>query len=99
VQFQDGSLKRPDISIFPREPLELDEAVTTVPGAVIEIVSQGYEAKDYDLVPGFYVAQGVKDIIVFDPRTLVVLHVRASGATRHVSPVEITLEMGCTITV
>src|ERR1051325_5040245 len=37
VSFPDGSLKRPDISIFCREPAEEDEAITLVPEAVIEV--------------------------------------------------------------
>ncbi len=99
IQFPDGSLKRPDVSVFCREPDEQDEAVTLVPEAVIEIVSKGYEAKDLEFGPQFYLAQGVKDVIVFDPRTLVVLHVRKDGTKRTVSPVEIALECGCGVTV
>ncbi len=95
VRFADGSLKRPDISVFCKRPLEQDEAVTMIPEAVIEIVSAGYEAKDLEFGPQFYLAQGVKDVIVFDPRTLVVLHVRKDGAKRLISPVNIALECGC----
>ena len=96
VLFADGSLKRPDISIFCREPDEEEEAIRLVPEAVIEVVSRGYEAKDLEIGPRFYLAQGVKDVVVFDPYTLVVLHVRRDGAARHVSPVTLTLECGCT---
>jgi hypothetical protein len=46
VQFPDGSLKRPDISIFCQEPDEEDDAVQLLPEAVIEVVSRGFEAKD-----------------------------------------------------
>ena len=48
VQFPDGSLKRPDISIFCREPAEdeQEEAIKQVPEAVIEVISKKYEAKD-----------------------------------------------------
>jgi Uma2 family endonuclease len=95
INFPDGSLKRPDISIFCREPDEEDEAITLVPEAVIEIISRGYEAKDLEIGPRFYLSQGVKDVVVFDPYTLLVLHVRRDGATRQVSPVEILLECGC----
>ena len=95
IHFPDGSLKRPDISIFCREPDEEDEAITLVPEAVIEIISKGYEAKDLEIGPRFYLSQGVKDVVVFDPYTLLVLHVRRDGATRQVSPVEILLECGC----
>jgi Uma2 family endonuclease len=95
INFPDGSLKRPDVSIFCKEPEEVDEAITLIPEAVIEIVSKGYEAKDLEIGPHFYLSQGVKDIVVFDPYTLLVLHVRKDGATRNVSPVDVTLECGC----
>lgn len=99
VSFPDGSLKRPDISIFCREPEEEEEAIKLVPEAVIEVVSKGYEAKDLDIGPQFYLSQGVKDVVVFNPYTLVVLHVRRDHAERHVSPVEIQLLCGCRCTV
>ena len=95
VNFPDGSLKRPDIAIFCREPDEDDEAITLVPEAVIEVVSKGYEAKDLEIAPSFYLSQGVKDVIVFDPSTLFVLHARRNRTTRQVSPVEMMLECGC----
>lgn len=95
VAFPDGSLKRPDISIFCREPTELDDAVTLVPEAVIEVVSKGYEAKDLTIGPAFYLAQGVKDVVVFDPMTLSVLHARRDGTKRIASPIAIQLECGC----
>ncbi len=95
IAFADGSLKRPDISIFCREPDEEDEAITLVPEAVIEIISKGYEAKDMEIGPQFYLAQGVKDVVVFNPYTLLVLHVRRDGAKRHLSPVTLSLECGC----
>lgn len=95
ISFPDSSLKRPDISIFCHEPEEKDEAIKQVPEAVIEIVSKGYEAKDLEIGPHFYLSQGVKDVVVFDPYTLLVLHARRDGVTRQVSPVEIVLECGC----
>lgn len=100
VQFPNG-LKRPDIAIFCREPSEeeQDQVLTLVPEAVIEVVSKGYEAKDLEIGPPFYLSQGVKDVVVFDPATLLVLHVRHGGAERKVAPVEIVLQCGCTVTV
>ncbi len=95
VAFPDGSLKRPDISIFCREPDEQEEAVKMVPEAVIEVISKGFEAKDLDIGPRFYLSQGVRDVVVLNPYTLVVLHVRPDGADHHVSPVEIELACGC----
>lgn len=99
ISFPDGSVKRPDIAVFCREPEELDEMITLVPEAVIEVVSKGYEAKDLEIGPRFYLSQGVKDVVVFDPYTLLVLHVRRDGVTRQISPVQINLECGCRCTV
>jgi len=95
VSFPDGSLKRPDIAIFCKEPAEEEEAITLVPKAVIEVISKGYEAKDLEIGPHFYLSQGVKDVVVFNPYTLLVLHVRKDRVTRQVSPVTIDLECGC----
>jgi len=96
-----GGLKRPDISIFCREPTEeeQDKALTLIPEAVIEVISKGYEAKDLEIGPPFYLSQGVKDVVVFDPSTLLVLHVKKSRTTRQIAPVEIHLECGCSVTV
>ena len=99
VNFPDRSIKRPDIAIFCQEPTEQDEMITLIPEAVIEVVSKGYEAKDLEIAPQFYLAQGVKDIIIFDPYTLLVLHVRRDRAERLVSPVTMQLECGCSCTV
>lgn len=99
VQFPDRSLKRPDIAVFCREPAELDDAITLIPEAVIEVVSKGYEAKDLEIGPQFYLAQGVKDVVVFDPSSLLVLHARRSGTERLVSPVPLQLECGCSCVV
>ena len=99
VQFPDGSLKRPDIAIFCREPDETEDAILLLPEAVIEVVSKGYEAKDLELGPPFYLAQGVKDVIVFDPTSLLVLHARREKTVRLTSPQTLMLECGCEVTV
>ncbi len=99
ISFPDGSFKRPDISVFCQEPDEQEEAITRIPEAVIEVISKGYEAKDLEIGPPFYLSQGVKDIVVFNPHTLFVLHVRPDGATRYISPVTLTLACGCVCTV
>ncbi len=99
INFPDGSLKRPDIAVFCQEPEEDDEAITLIPQAVIEIISKGYEAKDLEIGPQFYLAQGVKDVVVFNPYTLVALHIRRDGVQHLVSPTEILLECGCRCTV
>jgi Uma2 family endonuclease len=97
VQFPDGSLKRPDVSIFCREPDEQDDAITLVPEAVVEVVSKGSEAKDLELGPSFYLTQGVKDVVVFDPVTLLVLHISAHKTVRGTSPMALDLACGCSL--
>lgn len=97
VQFPDGSLKRPDISVFSREPEE--EANRQVPEAVVEVISKKYEAKDLEISPPIYLANGVKDIVVFNPYTNEVFHFRADGTRTLTSPVEIEFECGCGCTV
>ncbi len=79
IKFPDGSDNRSDVSIFCREPSETESAVTEVPEAVIEIISKGYEKKDLKLGPPFYLGQGVKDVIVYDPYTRVTKHFDAAG--------------------
>ncbi|EIC19656.1 Uma2 family endonuclease [Thiorhodovibrio frisius] len=98
IQFPNG-LKRPDISIFCQEPPEeeQDSVLTTIPEAVIEVVSKGYEAKDLEVGPPFYLSQGVKDVLVFDPATLLVLHLRHGNVSRQLAPVEIDLACGCRV--
>ncbi|AIE85400.1 Uma2 family endonuclease [Fimbriimonas ginsengisoli] len=99
VQFSDGSLKRPDIAIFCREPDEEDEAVTLVPEAVVEVVSRGSETKDLEMNPPFYLNRGVKDVVVVDPYTGQVYHHRLEGVRRLNTPIEIRLECGCLVNV
>ena len=99
LKFPDGSDKRPDISIFCREPSETDFAVTDIPEAVIEILSRGYEKKDLELGPPFYLEQGVKDVLVFDPYALTVRHFSVTGEQQHQSPYAFTLQCGCEVTV
>jgi Uma2 family endonuclease len=99
IKFPDGSDKRPDISIFCKEPSETDTAVTTVPEAVVEIISRGYEKKDLELGPPFYLTQGVKDIFVFDPYTEIIHHFTSDGEQTHQSPFTVQLQCGCQITI
>lgn len=95
LRFPDGSIKRPDISIFCTRPPMTDEAVTIIPDAVVEVISPGYEYKDLELNPRFYLAQGVKDLVVVDPRSGVVTHYHAGDATSLQAPVTIELQCGC----
>ncbi len=102
VQFPDGSLKRPDISIFCREPAEeeQEEAIKQVPEAVIEVISKKYEAKDLEISPPVYLANGVRDVVVLNPYTMEVFHFRNDRERIELtSPVEIALECGCRCTV
>jgi Uma2 family endonuclease len=70
ISFPDGSLMRPDISVFCVEPEEEEEAIKQVPEAVIEVISKKYEAKDLEISPPIYLANGVKDVVVFNPYTM-----------------------------
>ena len=99
IKFPDGSDKRPDVSIFCERPSETDTAVTTVPEAVIEIISRGYEKKDLELGPPFYLEQGVKDILVFDPYTEIIHHFTPGREQTHQSPFTAVLQCGCQITI
>jgi Uma2 family endonuclease len=101
VSFSDGSLKRPDISIFCKEPPEeeQEEAIRQVPEAVIEVISKKYEAKDLEISPPVYLANDVKDVVVFNPYTNDVWHFRNGEKREMTSPVEIEFECGCHCTV
>ena len=99
VEFPDGSLKRPDISIYCETPIETDEAVKDIPDAVIEIISKGYEKKDLEIGVPFYLASGVKNVVVFNPYTDEVLYFRNGEKREMTSPVEIELTCGCSCTV
>ncbi len=98
IKFPDGSDKRPDVSIFCRRPSETESAVTEVPEAVIEIISKGYEKKDLELGPPFYLGQGVKDVVVYDPSTKVTRHFTAAGQSEYAESVTLTLQCGCQVT-
>ncbi len=86
---------RPDISVFCIEPEEEEEAIKQVPGAVIEVISKKYEAKDLQISPPIYLTNGVKDIVVFNPYTMEVVHFRQGEVLRSASPTRIEFECGC----
>ena len=96
-RFADDSLKRPDIAILCERPDSslLRNALPIVPEAVIEIISVGYERKDLELAPSFYLSFGVKDVVVLDPQTKLIYHYRKDGVKRLESLAEIELECGC----
>lgn len=95
ISFPDGSLMRPDISIFCTEPSEEEEAITQVPEAVIEVISKKYEAKDLEISPPVYLANGVRDVIVFNPYTMEVSHFHKGETVRAISPARIEMGCGC----
>lgn len=99
LRFPDGSYKRPDIAIFCTEPPDQDEALTMVPEAVIEIISPGYEYKDLELNPRFYLSQNVRDVVIVDPRSGSVTHYEATEVHTYQAPVTINLQCGCQCTV
>lgn len=100
IRFPDGSHKRPDISIFCREPDELDSEVTLLPEAVIEVLSEEYEAKDLLIGVPFYQQTGIRDIVVLDPRTGAVRHWQQGQPERaYASPVLLAFLCGCEATV
>lgn len=71
------------------------------PAAVVEVLSLGYEEKDLgpDGAP-FYLAYGVQDVLIVDPRGDVVYH-DAPGQERRTltAPATIDLTCGCRVTV
>jgi Uma2 family endonuclease len=101
--FSDGSFKRPDIAILCEMPvpLETEDALKIVPAAVVEIISKNYEYKDLVLSPPFYLEQGVKDILIFDPRSKIILHYRKDWLEPKElsSPTRFELECGCEVTI
>ena len=98
IRFPDDSLRRPDLSIFCREP-ELRELITLIPEAVVDVVSQRSREKDLVLSPPFYLEMGVKDVLVFDPFTDEVHHFRRDGNQRFKPGRTLHLECGCLIDV
>ncbi len=95
ILFPDGSIKRPDISIFCAEPTELDSLCTEIPAVVIEIISKGYEKKDTEISLPFYLAQGLADIVIFDPATNKVTHYHGGKSDTQNSPIDLTFACGC----
>ncbi|CAN5397208.1 Uma2 family endonuclease [soil metagenome] len=98
IQFPDDSIRRPDLSIFCREP-ERREIIRLIPEAVVEIVSQRSREKDLVTSPPWYLAMGVKDVLVYDPFTDDVHHFRRDGNRRFKPGKTVSLECGCLLDV
>lgn len=99
IRFPDGSLKRPDLSIYCAEPERTDFATTEIPEAVIEVLSKGYEAKDLELSVPVYLAHGIWDVVMVDPRSRKVIHYQDKLPRELISPVELVFQCGCRVTV
>ncbi len=99
ILFPDGSVKRPDIAIFCRQPKELDTACTDIPEVVIEIFSKGYEKKDTEISLPFYLSYNIPDVVLFDPATNKVFHYHNGQTDEYDSPVELTFACGCHATI
>lgn len=95
ILFPDGSIKRPDISLFCKEPDEQEPMCRTIPDAVIEILSKGYEKKDIEVSLPFYLANGIADIVIFDPSTNRVSHYHNGLSDEYDSPTELMFTCGC----
>jgi hypothetical protein len=65
---------------------------------VIEILSRGYETKNLDVGLPFYLARGMKDVIVVSPHDFSVLHARGDERRTLQAPVTIDLLCGCGVT-
>lgn len=97
IRFPEGSFKRPDVAIFCRQPDDDLPSVDFLPEAVVEVLSKGYEAKDTQVGLPFYLGQGIRDVVLYDPRTLLVLHVQDGTNHRHTAPVSLYFRCGCRI--
>lgn len=98
IRFPDGSFRSPDVAIYCQEPPDVDGALDVLPVAVVEIVSDGYEKKDEIGLP-FYLAQGIADAVLYDPRKNEVVHATPHGQTLHAAPVDLTFACGCVVTI
>ena len=98
IRFPDGSIKRPDLSIFCEAVPIQDEALELVPDAVVEIVSRSFEKKDLETGPPFYLKHGVRDVVVVNPYDGHVHHHTPTRVQTVKSPQTIRLTCGCELT-
>lgn len=97
----DRSIKRPDLAIFCLEPPDSDDALELIPEAVVEVLSLGYEEKDLGVDGSpFYLACGVQDVVIVDPRQYLVYHDTLAQRRRILqAPVTLALACGCLLSV
>ena len=69
--------------------------MTTLPGAVVEVLSRGFEGKDLKVGVPFYLEKGVKDVVAVDPRSGSVLHFAGDERRELQAPVSVELACGC----
>ncbi|RRR78067.1 MAG: Uma2 family endonuclease [Candidatus Viridilinea halotolerans] len=98
IEFAPNLLRRPDIALFCSKPPRPDGAITgLIPEAVIEVLSLGYEQKDRDAV-ALYLAAGVQDVLLVDPRHATVeWHCLAVARRLYDLPATLQLQMGCCV--
>lgn len=99
ILFPDGSFRRPDLSIFCKEPTPDDKAAETIPVAVVEVISADSRRKDMELSPPFYLKHGILDVVVIDPVAKTVAWFTREGRRDLASPQTIELQCGCVIDV
>ena len=98
VRFPSGIVKRPDLAIFWRRPSQDEGFVLAVPEAVVEITSPDYEEKDLVSRPPLYLANGVKNVVVFHRATDEVHHWTVADSRKLLSPMILALTCGCRLT-
>ena len=100
IAFGPSLLRRPDIAIFCEQPPRPDGAITgRIPGTTIEVLSDGYEQKDRDVV-ALYLATGVRDVILIDPRAQTATWPQLGEAPQQLDlPATLSLKMGCLLRV
>nr|VFJ56653.1 MAG: MoeA N-terminal region (domain I and II) [Candidatus Kentron sp. DK] len=79
------------------DAIQTGQAIRIMTGAVLPAGADAVLMQEIEIGPPFYLSQGVKDVVVFDPSTLLVLHSQQVGAERHHSPLDIRLQCGCRV--
>jgi Uma2 family endonuclease len=102
VKFGDRVHKRPDIAVWCRVPETNQRSVVTLPDAVVEVISPGFETKDLELLPKLYLAAGVRDVLVYNEQRGAVYRFTHEGVAVvvvHASPCVFHLACGCDVTI